>query len=242
MALTLHRGATSKSLFLFVQDGSGNPVTGLTSATTGLALGYIREGDAAATAVPLVAGTLGSYTSGGFIQVDAAKLPGWYQVGLPNAALAAGNSVVVSLFGAAGMLPTLVEIALTAVDPQDAQGYGMLRLLNLANQGQSVALGNGSGGFAYSGTVTLSGQAQAGVVVKCYNAQDTAGTDQNAIVDLQTLVAQATSDGSGQFSFLLAQGYYALVYVVAGTLYQYYLRWSTSQAKWLTSTSPIAAS
>jgi hypothetical protein len=52
--------------------------------------GYFREGASAAVAITLAAGTLGTYTSGGWKEIDATNMPGCYQFGIPNACLANG--------------------------------------------------------------------------------------------------------------------------------------------------------
>jgi hypothetical protein len=43
---------------------------------------------------------------------------------------------------------------------------------NLGNQGQTVVVGTGGGGYSYNGTVTIGGVAQSGVLVRVYQAQD----------------------------------------------------------------------
>jgi hypothetical protein len=46
--------------------------------------------------------------------MDATDLPGWYELGIPNAALATGaDSVIVNLKGATNMAPVVLEIQLT---------------------------------------------------------------------------------------------------------------------------------
>jgi hypothetical protein len=75
---------------------------------------YLREGAASATAITLATMTVGTWATGGFKEVDATNMPGIYELGLPDAALATGaNSVVVMLKGAANMAPVTLEIQLT---------------------------------------------------------------------------------------------------------------------------------
>ena len=69
----IKRGDTAKTITVFVFDAS-QPIpvglAGLTSATSGLVCHYKRSGDAAAVAVPLVGGTLGTWTSGKFLEIS----------------------------------------------------------------------------------------------------------------------------------------------------------------------------
>lgn len=93
---------------VFIRDTSVTSrvagLTGLTSGSAGLTLYYLRAGANASVAVSLSAGTLGTWSSGGFVEVDAAHMPGVYELGLPNAAFAVGAQVVrFQLRGAANM-------------------------------------------------------------------------------------------------------------------------------------------
>src|SRR3954468_8156319 len=114
--LTIKRGTTSKLLRVFIADSSstvGAGLTGLLFNTALLTAYYIREGDASPTAITLATMTVGTWASGGFKEVSSANMPGVYQLGLPDAALASGAaSVVVMLKGAASMAPVTLEIDL----------------------------------------------------------------------------------------------------------------------------------
>lgn len=171
--LSILAGTTSKMVDIFVQDSSsttGAGLTGLVFNTGSLTAYYYREGAGSATAISLVTATLGTWTSSGFIVVDGTNMPGLYQVGLPNAAIAAGaKSVVVYLKGAANMAPCLLEIELTAVDNQDAVRGGMTSLPNANAEaaGGLYTRGSGAGqinqpanGQIDANTVKVSGTAQ----------------------------------------------------------------------------------
>jgi hypothetical protein len=117
--LEIVKGTTSKILRLFIQDSTatdGGGLTGLVFNSAGLTAHYSREGDAAETTITLVTATEGTFTSSGFILMDDTDLPGWYELGIPNAALATGaDSLILNLKGAANMVPSVTEIQL--VDP-----------------------------------------------------------------------------------------------------------------------------
>lgn len=111
-------GSTSVLLDVFIQDGTqtdGRGLTGLLYNSASLTAYYHRNTAAAAVAISLVTMTAGTWVSGGFKEVDATNLPGMYQLGLPDAACAAGaTSVSVLLKGAASMAPLALELQLTA--------------------------------------------------------------------------------------------------------------------------------
>jgi hypothetical protein len=123
MKLITKKGTSSQIVNVFLQDSSvttGAALTGLTSVSAGLSAYYYREGAASAVAISLVTMTAGTWASGGFIEVDATNMPGYYQVGLPNAAFLTGaDSVVVMLKGATNLAPCLIEIQLVDEDYAD---------------------------------------------------------------------------------------------------------------------------
>ena len=122
MKLQLLKGITSKRIGIFIQDSSssvGAGLTGLLFNSAGLTWHYWREdeGNVNATAVTLVTATRGTFASGGFIVKDATNMPGFYEIGIPNAALASGADwVTMVLRGATNMAPLTLEIQLTSLD------------------------------------------------------------------------------------------------------------------------------
>jgi hypothetical protein len=118
-------GSTSESVPIFVRNSSvttGAGLSGLTSATSGLVAEYRRQGQSSFTAITLSAGTLGTWSSGGF--VAAGSLAGRYELGVPNAAIAPGAEwVEIWLSGAANMVPTGVFIELDAVNYQSNTAF-----------------------------------------------------------------------------------------------------------------------
>lgn len=114
--LRVPKGDTSRLIDFFVYDSSqtdGRGLTGLAHNTANLAAYYHRNRANAAVQISLVTATLGSFTSSGFIVVDGTNMPGWYQLGVPDAALLAGaESVSVQVRGAANMAPVNIEIEL----------------------------------------------------------------------------------------------------------------------------------
>lgn len=128
MKLSIKAGSTSQSVNVFILDSAsttGEGKTGMVFNSAGLTAYYSHAGaDATATAITLatLAAVNSAWSSGGFKEIDATNMPGWYRLDVPDAVLAAskGRSVAVHLKGAAGMVPLPIEIELTGFDNQSA--------------------------------------------------------------------------------------------------------------------------
>lgn len=155
MLLSLPIGSTSKILQFPIFDSSsttGAMLTGLVYNSAGLTAYYNREGAAgAATSITLATATKGTWATGGFVAVDGTNMPGWYELHIPDAALASGaKSVSVHLKGATNMVPVPILIELTATSNQDAVRGGMTALPNANAEaaGGLYTRGTGAGQIA----------------------------------------------------------------------------------------------
>lgn len=125
MKLSRKVGTVSEILNLFVQDASVSTGAGLANipATT-VSYSWLHNTQAAvSTGVGLSTASVGSFTSGAWVQVSSSLALGWYQFGIPNGALAAGDAVLLHLYvstGAFPMAPLPIEIELTQTDNQTA--------------------------------------------------------------------------------------------------------------------------
>ena len=130
--MKIKRGSTSVRRLIFIGDSSsttGAGLANLTHSSSGLVCYYFAGDLSDEVQVSLVAPSgLGSYTSGGFIAVDNTNMPGWYEIGIPNAALDGGNEVAIQLRGATNMAPVNIYIELDSVDYQDSAAFGLSRL------------------------------------------------------------------------------------------------------------------
>lgn len=132
--LSILAGATSQTINIFIQDSSsttGQGLAGLVFNTSGL-VAYYALPKAASVQITLatLAAVTTAYSSGGFKEIDATNMKGWYRLDLPDAAIASGRFVSVHLSGATNMAPCPVEIELTAWNNQDAVRGGMTALPN----------------------------------------------------------------------------------------------------------------
>jgi len=182
--ITIAKGTTSKRLSLFIQDSSsttGAGLTGLLFNTASLTAYYYREGAASATSITLATATVGTYTSGGFKEIDATNMPGFYFFCPPDAALASGaNSVSILLKGAANMAPLPLEIELSALDNQDSVRGGITALPNAAAGATggldcAVAFG-GTASAGAANSITLAGASATDNIYNHQIIQITGGT------------------------------------------------------------------
>lgn len=88
MTFIVHRKASSVIYPIRVLADDKTPIIGLTSATPGLAIDYRAVGQTSWSSIALSAGVEGSWSSGGFVQ--RASGDGWYELGVPNAAIVEG--------------------------------------------------------------------------------------------------------------------------------------------------------
>lgn len=148
--LSIKAGTTSKTCNVFVQDSSkttGVGLAGLTNNSSGLLAHYIREGESSSNPITVTSAAIGTWTSGGFIEIEASAMPGLYQIGLPNAVCSANaKSATVYYFGATNMAPSVLELELTGVDNQDSVHFGLTCLPNTAvtTNGSLLTAGTGT--------------------------------------------------------------------------------------------------
>jgi hypothetical protein len=119
MKLSLDKGTTDQSVYIFIQDNTvstGAGKTGLTFETAGLSCYYVREGGTPTQIVLATQTVDGTHSDGGFVEVDATNMPGLYRLDLPDAVCATGaDNVIVSVQGASGGAPVLLEIQLAGI-------------------------------------------------------------------------------------------------------------------------------
>lgn len=147
--ISIQAGATSQTVNIFVRDSSsttGGGLTGLVFNTANLTAYYALP-KAAAVSITLatLAAVTSVYSSGGFKEIDATNMPGWYRFDIPDAALASGIFVSVLLKGATNMAPLPIEIELTGWNNQDAVHGGMTALPNTACTTNASLLTSGTG-------------------------------------------------------------------------------------------------
>jgi hypothetical protein len=160
--MKIKRGSTSVRRLIFIGNSTsttGGGLTGLTHASAGLVMYYMPGDGGTAQTSSLVTATLGVYTQWGFVAVDGTNMPGWYEIGIPNAALDGGKEVAIQLSGATDMVPVNIYIELDAFDYQVAtQPVNLTEVSGVAVNTGTAQLGVNvvnAGGTAWgSGAIT----------------------------------------------------------------------------------------
>lgn len=167
--LEIKVASTSQTVNLFLQDSSsstGAGLPGLVFNSAGLTCYYALS---RAAAVPVTLATLAAitsaYSSGGFKEIDATNMPGWYRFDIPDAALASGRFVGFYFKGATNLAPLPLEIELTGWDNQDAVRGGLSALPNAAagatNGLSCKVVHGGTAQVGAAGSITLAAGASA---------------------------------------------------------------------------------
>ncbi len=198
MKLSIKAGTTSKLLDVFIRDSSsttGAGLTGLAFGTGSLTAYYYREAAGSATLISLLTMTLGTWTTAGFIVIDGTNMPGCYQIGIPDAAIAAGaKSVLVMLKGATNMAPLVLEIELTGWDNQDAVRGGMTALPNAAAEAAGGLYTRGAG----AGQIAQQANGQADVNLSTIKTQAvTCAAGVTVLASVGTAATSTAQTGDG---------------------------------------------
>lgn len=123
MKLLQEQSATSVLVDIFIQDSSsavGSGLTGLSAGSAGLTCYYHRDGDATTTAISLTNSSLGTFTSGGFVQLNSTNMPGAYQLAVPDilfadaSRMSRARNAIVYLQGATNMAPCVLEFQISS--------------------------------------------------------------------------------------------------------------------------------
>lgn len=185
MKISRQVGTTSELLNIYIQDATVSTGAGLANIIgSTLNYSFIRNNQAAFSSnVASTATTTGAWSSSALIQVHSSQAKGMYQFGLPDAALASGDSVLILLYGttgvAASMAPLPIEIELTKTNNQQ---YASSTVFSSTNIVQTVT------GLVGVSTITLSA---ASTISQGVNA--TTGTLSVGLVGVSTITASAAS-------------------------------------------------
>jgi len=114
--MEIKAGSTDQTIYFHLVDiTDGSDMTGLVYNSSGLKAYYVLNRAAAAqiTLATLAAATT-AHADGGFKEVDATNMPGVYRLDLPDAAVATGPAVVVTISGFADLKAESQRIELVA--------------------------------------------------------------------------------------------------------------------------------
>jgi hypothetical protein len=172
MLILRKNGATSNVFRVMLRNSStGQGLTGLTSASSGLVISTIADNESSTTDYTAAGSTIETITTLGtysaptatkcrFKEVSSSSQPGLYELQFADArfAVSSAKTLRITISGATSLMMKAVVIQLTSVDLDDAVRGGMTAMPN-ANAGASGGLpinGANAGNVSYSGTVTYS--------------------------------------------------------------------------------------
>lgn len=114
-------GSTGRSEYIYIIDSLSSTGLGKTNIvynTSGLNGHYVRNAGSATTINFVSQTATGTWTSGGWAEVDALRMPGLYRVDLPNEIFQSGSDkAIVFIRGVANTIPVNLEYQITALDP-----------------------------------------------------------------------------------------------------------------------------
>lgn len=126
------KGSKGVSIDVFLQLTTGAPATGIGFNAAGLQASYRRPGSLPITVALVAVGVAAAWTSGGFVEIDAAKQPGMYRIDAPDALFAAGvDKATLTISGAPNQAPRTIGVTLNGFLPTKHEG--LARAGTLAN-------------------------------------------------------------------------------------------------------------
>ena len=148
--ITIAPGSTSQSIELYLG------ATGLAFNTFGLQAYYARN-RSAPVQISLVSQTAtGSWTSGGFAEINSTTMPGIYRLDVPNAAFASGSSdVTINVRGASGTNGAVLTVNLVYTQLDMTQSVPTSNTAHTIGDALNAARAYGFGKWVISGA-TLS--------------------------------------------------------------------------------------
>lgn len=114
-------GTTGRIEYIYIIDSlssTGLGKTNISFNTSGLNGHYVRSAGSATTITFVSQTATGSWTSGGWAEVDSVRMAGIYRVDLPDDIFAAGSDkAIVVIKGAANTIPVTLEYQIVGTDP-----------------------------------------------------------------------------------------------------------------------------
>ena len=120
--MTIERvvGTTQDMVDIFVQDATVSTGAGLPNLVISTFSSYYHRTDMTSTSsVTLVStGTLGTWSSGQFLQINSTFMRGWYQFCNPNGMFVNGSTVALHMYGHPSMAPVVMRYDITRLNNQ----------------------------------------------------------------------------------------------------------------------------
>lgn len=162
MSEYVYAGLTSQTIDIFLQDSSsatGEGLTGLVYNSAGLVASYRKGATGSRTALSLATQTVGgTWSSGGFVEIDATNMPGIYRLDIPNTVVDTEGFVTLYFHGATNLLATPLRVDCRAV-PSDikkivADAQSATDLKDFADAGYDPSTNTVQGDWLTSSDIT----------------------------------------------------------------------------------------
>lgn len=206
-----HSSASVVLRVMLRSSSTGQGLTGLTSASSGLIISTIADTEASPTNYTVAAGNVESITTLGtyaaptaskcrFKEVDATNHPGLYELQLADARWAVSNAKAlrVSLSGAASLLGKQVCYQLVAFDPDAVAGLGLTNL--------DAAITSRLAPTVAARTLDVSAGGEAGIDLANVGSPTTAVNLSGVTIKTATDVETDTQDIQGRIPAALVSG------------------------------------
>jgi hypothetical protein len=151
----MKQGQTNTTAYLVLRNAAtGAPRTGLAAADA--VIGYVRPAAAPVwNSAAALAAVSAPYAANGFVEVDAAALPGVYRVDFPDAAFAAGaRDVALALRPAAAAFATVIGVE-SLTDHPSATGLVVLRQATLGLPATGLTAAAAKLGYVRAGAAAV---------------------------------------------------------------------------------------
>ena len=149
-SITIAPGSTSQSIEIYLG------LTGITYQTSGLQAYYVRNRSVPVQITLVNQTNDGSWTSGGFAEINSTTMPGLYRLDVPNAAFASGSSdVTIHVRGVTGGDESIVNVNLAYTQVDMTQSVPTSNTAHTIGDALNAARAYGFGKWVISGA-TLS--------------------------------------------------------------------------------------
>jgi hypothetical protein len=149
-SITIAPGSTSQSIETYLG------LTGITYQTSGLQAYYVRNRSVPVQITLVNQTNDGSWTSGGFAEINSTTMPGLYRLDVPNAAFASGSSdVTIHVRGVTGGDESIVTVNLAYTQVDMTQSVPTSNTAHTLGDALNAARAYGFGKWVISGA-TLS--------------------------------------------------------------------------------------
>ena len=186
-------GTTGELVPIFVQDATVSTGNGFPNLEISTFSSYYYRSDMTSTSsVTLVStGTLGTWSSGQFLQINSTFMRGWYQFCLPDGVWAAGSTCALHMYGHPSMAPVVMELDILRFNNQVTSVT--VRPVNVSTFNSRVGVSSfGIDVGVSSFNVGLRVGVSTAVDVSSFSANAVTVTEGNLTVDVSTFFGSRT--------------------------------------------------